>query len=422
MNSALDSGNRLRSSVVALQLLLSAVLRRFRDGRCSQVAASLAFTSLLSLVPFVTLVAVVFSKFPQSQRFRDALQGFLLDNLLPEKAGKVIATYAFQFSQKATNLTIVGGVVLILTAIMLMRTIDQVINQIWRVQAHRPWASRLVAYWAVLSLGPLLLAGGVFAAGAMLSVSLDLMNEPVWLEVAGLRLVSLGVLSGVFATLYFAVPHCSVRPADAGLAGLLAAGAFLVMQRLFGLYLAHFPSYTLVYGAFAVVPIFLLWLYLSWIIILLGAVVAAVLPERSLRRRPLPDFPGRPLYVALLILAELAEAQSVGECRSVVRLADVARVGHDEVREALALLSSSRIVVRGDSGGWLLARSAEGVLLSELVALFGLAPLPDTDGRANGPESWVVAPWQHLLSAVHTAADVSLSQLLARGRAATQRG
>jgi len=256
----------------------------------------------------------------------------------------------------------------------------------------------------------------------MLSVSLDLMNEPVWLEVAGLRLVSLGVLSGVFATLYFAVPHCSVRLADAGLAGLLAAGAFLVMQRLFGLYLAHFPSYTLVYGAFAVVPIFLLWLYLSWIIILLGAVVAAVLPERSLRRRPLPDFPGRPLYVALLILAELAEAQSVGECRSVVRLADVARVGHDEVREALALLSSSRIVVRGDAGGWLLARSAEGVLLSDLVALFGLAPLPDTDGRANGPESWVVAPWQHLLAAVHAAADVSLSQLLARGRATTQRG
>ncbi|HRH73665.1 MAG TPA: YihY family inner membrane protein [Zoogloea sp.] len=422
MNSALDSGNRLRSSVVALQRLLGAVLRRFRDGRCSQVAASLAFTSLLSLVPFVTLVAVVFSKFPQSQRFRDALQGFLLDNLLPEKAGKVIATYAFQFSQKATNLTIVGGVVLILTAIMLMRTIDQVINQIWRVQAHRPWASRLVAYWAVLSLGPLLLAGGVFAAGAMLSVSLDLMNEPVWLEVAGLRLVSLGVLSGVFATLYFAVPHCSVRLADAGLAGLLAAGAFLVMQRLFGLYLAHFPSYTLVYGAFAVVPIFLLWLYLSWIIILLGAVVAAVLPERSLRRRPLPDFPGRPLYVALLILAELAEAQSLGECRSVVRLADVARVGHDEVREVLALLSSSRIVVRGDSGGWLLVRSAEGVLLSELVALFGLAPLPDIDGRANGPESWVVAPWQHLLAAVQMAADVSLSQLLERGRAAPQRG
>lgn len=417
MNSELDSGHRFRVTLRAFRLLLSAVSRRFGEGRCSQVAASLAFTSLLSVVPFVTLVAVVFSKFPQSQRFADALRGFLLDNLLPEKAGKVIAAYAFQFSQKTTNLTIVGGAVLILTAIMLMRTIDQVINEIWRVQVHRPWATRLVAYWAVLSLGPLLLAGGVFAAGAMLSVSMDFMNEPAWLEVAGLRLVSLGVLAGVFATLYFAVPHCSVRLADAGLAGLLAAAGFLVMQRMFSLYLAHFPSYTLVYGAFAVVPIFLLWLYLSWIIILLGAVVAAVLPERSLRRRPLPEFPGRALYVALLMLFELAEAQSGGECRGVEELADVARVGHDEVREVLAVLASSRVVVRKDSGGWLLARSAESVRVSELVSLFGLALPPDAGGVSGGPESWLHEPWKRMLAATDAAADVSLRHLLESGRA-----
>jgi len=417
MNSELDSGHRFRVTLRAFRLLLSAVSRRFGEGRCSQVAASLAFTSLLSVVPFVTLVAVVFSKFPQSQRFADALRGFLLDNLLPEKAGKVIAAYAFQFSQKTTNLTIVGGAVLILTAIMLMRTIDQVINEIWRVQVHRPWATRLVAYWAVLSLGPLLLAGGVFAAGAMLSVSMDFMNEPAWLEVAGLRLVSLGVLAGVFATLYFAVPHCSVRLSDAGLAGLLAAAGFLVMQRMFSLYLAHFPSYTLVYGAFAVVPIFLLWLYLSWIIILLGAVVAAVLPERSLRRRPLPEFPGRALYVALLMLFELAEAQSGGECRGVEELADVARVGHDEVREVLAVLASSRVVVRRDSGGWLLARSAESVRVSELVSLFGLALPPDAGGVSGGPESWLHEPWKWMLAATDAAADVSLRHLLESGRA-----
>lgn len=416
MNSELDSGYRFRATLRALRLLLSAVSRRFSEGRCSQVAASLAFTSLLSIVPFVTLVAVVFSKFPQSQRFADALRGFLLDNLLPEKAGKVIATYAFQFSQKTTNLTIVGGAVLILTAIMLMRTIDQVINQIWRVQVHRAWATRLVAYWAVLSLGPLLLAGGVFAAGAMLSVSMDFMNEPAWLEVAGLRLVSLGVLAGVFSTLYFAVPHCSVRFADAGLAGLLAAAGFLVMQRLFSLYLAHFPSYTLVYGAFAVVPIFLLWLYLSWIIILLGAVVAAVLPERSLRRRPLPVFPGRTLYVALLMLFELAEAQSDGECRGVEELADMARVGHDEVRDVLAVLASSKIVVRRDSGGWLLARAAESVRVAELVSLFGLAQPPDAGLVSSGPESWLQVPWQRMLAATEAGANVSLRQLLEGGR------
>jgi len=138
MNSLLDPGLRQRARLRSWSLLAGAVVRRFREGRCAQVAASLAFTSLLSLVPFVTLVAVVFSRFPQSQRFAEVLRGFLLDNLLPDKAGKVIATYALQFSQKATNLTIVGGAVLILTALMLMRTIDQVINQIWRVPGGRP--------------------------------------------------------------------------------------------------------------------------------------------------------------------------------------------------------------------------------------------------------------------------------------------
>ena len=151
----------------AARHLLHAVGRRFRDGRCAQVAASLAFTTLLSLVPFVTLVAVVFSRLPQSQRLDAALRGFLLDNLLPEKAGKVIATYAVQFSQKATNLTIAGALALILTTVLLMRTIDQVINEIWMIRSRRPWATRLAAYWVALSFGPLLLAGGVVLASAM---------------------------------------------------------------------------------------------------------------------------------------------------------------------------------------------------------------------------------------------------------------
>ena len=169
------SDSRMRSAVH----LLRVVRQRFRDGRCAQVAGSLAFTTLLSLVPFITLVAVVLSKFPQSAQLDAALRGFLLDNLLPEKAGKVIATYAFQFSQKATNLTIVGALVLVVTAVMLMRMIDTVINQIWMVRSRRPWATRLAAYWVALSFGPILLAGGVFLATAMLSMSLDIVNEPV---------------------------------------------------------------------------------------------------------------------------------------------------------------------------------------------------------------------------------------------------
>jgi membrane protein len=411
MNTDPDSRRLCLLVPASFRYLVTAIWRRFQDGRCAQVAGSLAFTTLLSLVPFVTLVAVVFSKFPESERFSDALRSFLLNNLLPEKAGKVIATYALQFSQKAANLTIVGGVVLIVTAVMLMRTIDQVINQIWMVRSRHPWATRLASYWLALTLGPLLLAGGVFVASATLSMSMDMMNEPAWLEVAGFRLISVVMLSGVFATLYYAVPHCSVRPGDAALAGLFAAAGFLVMQRLFGLYLAHFPSYTLVYGAFAVVPIFLLWLYFSWIVILLGAVVAAVLPERSLRRRPLPAFPGRTLYVALLLLTELARAQREGGGRCVEALADLACVGHDEVRDVLGTLEAARIAVRRDQGDWLLARAAEGLLVAEVGRLFGWALPPAFSGEPDCLEACVRARWAEILEGMDSVAAISVSRL-----------
>lgn len=379
--------------------LVSAVLCRFRDGRCAQVAGSLAFTTLLSLVPLVTLVAIVFSKLPQSARFGDALRGFLLDNLLPDKAGRVIATYALQFSEKAANLTVVGALVLIATSLMLMKTIDQVINQIWMINSRRPWATRLAAYWAALSLGPFLLAGCVFAASAMLSMSLNLMNEPAWLEGLGVRLIAVAVLAGVFGTVYLVVPHCSVRVGDAMFAGLCAAVGFLVMQRLFGLYLVHFPSYTLVYGAFAAVPIFLLWLYLSWIVILLGAVLAAVLPERRLLHALLPAFPGRDLFVALLALRELVAAQREGKVRTMVQLAELSAVGHDDMRRTLQVLESAGIAARLDGGGWLLVRAADAVELAEIGELFGLGQLPDSwrAGACSAVE--VCECWDTMLAA-----------------------
>jgi len=418
MNSRPDSGHDFRQRIsgmaVSVRHLLVAIWRRFQEGHCAQVAASLAFTTLLSLVPFVTLVAVVSSKFPQSAHLDAALRGFLLDNLLPDKAGKVIAGYAIQFSQKATNLTIAGAFALVVTAVLLMKTIDQVLNQIWMVRSRRPWATRLAAYWMALSFGPILLAGGVFLASAMLSMSLNIVNEPVWLEAAGLRFISVAVLSGVFAMLYYAVPHCSVRLGDAVVAGVLAAVGLLVMQRLFSFYLIHFPSYTLVYGAFAAVPIFLLWLYLSWIVILLGAVVAAVLPERNLRRRPLPVFPGRRLYVTLQIIAELVDAQREGGRRDVDVLADVARCGHGEVRELLEVLECARIAARREDGGWLLARAAGDVLLVEVARLFAWNLPASASLPLAGSEAGIDSRWRDLVRALDAAAAIPIDTLAAK--------
>lgn len=391
--------------------LLQAVGHRFHDGRCAQVAGSLAFTTLLSLVPFVTLVAVVFSRLPQSARLDAALRGFLLDNLLPEKAGKVIAAYALQFSQKATNLTIAGALVLILTTVLLMRTIDQVINEIWMVRSRRPWATRLAAYWVALSFGPLLLAGGVVLASAMLSMSLSVVGEPVWLEAVGLRLISMAFMTALFGLLYYAVPHCRVKASHALVAGFLAAVGLLLMQRLLGAYLLHFSSYTLVYGAFAAVPILLVWLYVSWIVVLLGAVVAAVLPERKLLQGRLPVFPGRRLYVALLMLSELVEAQREGRSRDFDGLARAARTAPEEVGEVLAILAADRLVVCAKDGGWLLARSAEGVGLAEVAHLFGWRLPPAGCDSPDPAVCRVGERYAALIAAMEQAADLPLASL-----------
>lgn len=403
--------HRLRHWAQVLIYLARAVVLRFREGRCLQVAGSLTFTTLLALVPLVTLVAVVFSRLPQSVRFGEVLRGFLLENLLPDRAGRVIAGYALQFSQKATNLTIVGVVMLVLTAIMLMNTIDQVINQIWQIRSRRPWATRLAGYWVALSLGPVLLAGAVLAASAVIGLSLDLMNEPPWLELVALQLLPVGILTGVFATLYYAVPHCTVHFRDAACAGFLAALGFVVMQRLFGFYLASFPGYTLIYGAFAAVPIFLVWLYLSWSVVLLGAVLAAVLPERSLAGRPLAQVPGRRMYLALLVAAALVQAQREGRWRGVGQLARFARVGHEEVRQVLQVCEQAGLVVRRQQGGWLLVRAATEVSLQEWVRLFGWR-LPVGSGVGMDPlELRVRAVWGGLLGEMDALCKQPLSVL-----------
>lgn len=391
--------------------LLRAVGRRFHDGRCAQVAASLAFTTLLSLVPFVTLVAVVFSRLPQSARLDAALRGFLLDNLLPEKAGKVIATYAVQFSQKATNLTIAGAVALILTTVLLMRTIDQVINEIWLVRSRRPWATRLAAYWVALSFGPLLLAGGVVLASAMLNMSLSVVGEPAWLEAVGLRLISIAFMTALFGLLYYVVPHCRVKAGHALVAGLLAAMGLLLMQRLLSAYLLHFSSYTLVYGAFAAVPILLVWLYVSWIVVLLGAVVAAVLPERKRFLGRLPDFPGRRLYVALLMLSELIDAQREGRGCDLDVLARVARTAPEEVGGVLAELADARLVACAEDGAWLLARSAEVVRLADVVQRFGWRLPPAGPDVSCPAECRAGQRYAELLAAMERAADLPLASL-----------
>jgi membrane protein len=258
---------------------LSRCVKRFREERCAQAAASLAFTTLLALVPLLTVALVLISHFDWFSGLGTTLRSFLLANLLPEKAGKVIANYALQFTQKTARLTALGTGMLVLTALLLLFSIDRVFAQIWRVKQQRPIVRRVLIYLAGLLLGPVVVGASIAAATYLLTASLGLVNEPKWMTDFLLKALPILLLAALCGWIYFAMPNRLVAPFHAFCGGVVAALGFALIQRGFGIYVSLVPNYTLVYGAFATVPILLVWLYLSWLVVLAGALTAAVLGE-----------------------------------------------------------------------------------------------------------------------------------------------
>lgn len=262
-----------------LRAFVARVRRRFVEENFDQLSASLAFTTLLSLVPLVAVVLGIMSVLPIFFEMAEQLDHFVVRSLLPERSAGLIIEYVLQFSQKATNVTLAGLAALVVTVLFLLLSIERAFNHVWRVKGDRPWWKKLRLYAAVLALWPFVVTCVVLATYYAVTASLGLIDDPVWLHSFMLRLAGLSIAAIFFAGLYLAVPNARVVPSDALTAGLFAALGFLLMQKGFEFYLSHFPSFTLVYGAFATVPIFLLWLYLSWAVVLLGALVAATLPE-----------------------------------------------------------------------------------------------------------------------------------------------
>jgi membrane protein len=262
-----------------LRLFAARISRRFVEENFDQISASLAFTTLLSLVPLVALLISLISVVPFLSGLADQLDQYVVRNLLPSGSAGMISKYVLKFSQKAAKVTWIGLLLLIATAILLLLTIERAFNHVWSVEKPRPWWRRLRLYAVVLALWPLVVGGVVAAVSYAVTTSLGFVDEPPWLRRFTLNAMGLMVPALFIGGLYYAVPYTRVRARDAAWAGLFSALGFLLMQKAFAFYLSHFPSYTVIYGAFATVPIFLMWLYLSWAILLLGALVAATLPE-----------------------------------------------------------------------------------------------------------------------------------------------
>lgn len=255
------------------------VARRFNEENFDQISASLAFTTLLSLVPLIAVILGLLTATPLFAGLVHQLDQYLVRNLLPASSAGMIASYLLRYSNKAADVTLVGVPLLVGTAFLLLYTIERAFNHVWSVAAPRSWWRRFRLYAAAVALWPLLLGAVVAAISYAVTTSLGFFDEPPWFRRTLLKMVGLAVLALFFGGLYYAVPNARVRLADAGFAGTVAAIFFALMQKAFELYLSHFPSYKAVYGALATVPIFLLWLYLSWAVVLLGALVAATLPQ-----------------------------------------------------------------------------------------------------------------------------------------------
>lgn len=262
------------------------VIRRFVDERCGQTAAALSFSTLLGLVPMIAIAVAIIARLPFAEGLSRALERFLLANLLPDRAGAIIARYVGEFARQAEHLTLIGGLALAAIALVQMLTIERAFNAIWRVRESRPLLRRIAMHTLALLLGPLLFGGSLAVTTFVASASLGLVDQPYWAEADLLKTVAVVFTASLFALLYWAVPNRRIVAWHAACGGALAAAGFGLMQRLFALYVARLPSYTVIYGAFAAIPIFLLWLYLSWSVVLVGALVVAELAAKSAPRAP----------------------------------------------------------------------------------------------------------------------------------------
>jgi membrane protein len=291
-----------------------ALVVRFREERVTQTAGSLTYTTLLALVPLLTVALAVSTAFPMFDDWITSLQLFVMQNVLPDTPALATVTEQINsFSANAGRLTAIGVVGFIVTSVMLMLTIDNALNRIFRVQRRRSLLQNIFVYWAIISLGPLLIGASLSGTYFALRQSLGALRLE-FLD-AAFGLVPLLLTCAALILLYAIVPARRVEWRNAVFGGVLAGLGFELAKRAFALYLTKVPTYTLIYGAFATVPVFLVWLYVSWFVVLTGAIVTAMLPAFSAK----PErhrVPGEELAEALAMLHALAPTRRAGWCRS----------------------------------------------------------------------------------------------------------
>lgn len=365
------------------------VIRRFSEERVPQAAASMTFTTLLALVPVLTVMVAVASIFPVFDRWSDSFVSFVNQTIVPQGADMVF-DYIDAFRDQANRLTAIGSVMLVVTSLMLIRTIDNAFNRIWRVNTQRPWMMQFLVYWALLTFGPLSLGVGIsFMVGSVQDSVLS-SGAQQWAD-ALKTAARLAFMTLLLWGLYRFVPNRFVPARQAFVGALITAFCLETARFLFTWYMGNFDGYRSIYGAFAAVPFFLLWLNLLWTLVLGGAVLTSSLSYwqgEAFRR----GFDSRGQFDDVLkILLLLDAAQKEGRTLSVQEFRRHINMGYDELGELLEKLARYGYIYSGRQG-WVLKTGADSIELSELFKLFVYRPLPVKRDHVNQAVDAVMTP------------------------------
>ena len=387
------------------------VYRRFKEERCFQLCGSLTFTTLLALVPLITIMLTVVTAFPVFNDIVATLRSFATSNLVPKASSNLISIYMQQFSDNAARLTALGIVLLAVTSIMLMLTIDRAFNTIWRVKRPRPLIQRVLIYWSVLTIGPLLVGGSLSLTSWLVTQSMGLGKQAPELTIAVLKLVPLMLTSVAFGFLYRTVPNRQVTVLDAAVGGIIAAFAFEAMKIGFGHFVARIATYKLVYGTFASLPIFLMWIYLSWVVVVFASVITAVLPYWRTGGVLLKQPPGAQFVEAVEILKMLYRAYADGRVLNLQQLRMAVKLSWEDAETILDKLVAAGWVAKLQGNGWVLARDASAIRVGDVFRMFVFG----RDAADVSEDSTLRRLVSSIAGNVDGELDFSLKELLAGG-------
>ena len=366
--------------------------QRFREDHLALTASSLTLTTLMAMVPFFVLILAIFTAFPMFGRLRQALESWMVESLIPPAIAQPVLEGLMNFASHAGKLGTVSMLLFVLTVFSLMSGINQHLNAIWRVRKLRPLGQRILIFWAAATIGPVLFGGSIVTTSYLLSLSRGWVTGFPVVTPDGLQLlidlIEFSLMALSFAALYHLVPNTQVRWSHAFAGGVFAAAGITAGQQLIGWYLKSVPSISVVYGTFAAVPILLIWLYLIWIVILLGAVIAAYLPSLLDGLRRHGKGMGWQMQLAIELLRRLHQAQQTprrGACLE--ELARGLRVEAPQLESILEEMAALDWVARLDEGGarWVLIAPIASTRMQPLIERWLLPRSPQLDALWRYP-------------------------------------